>query len=45
MPADEHLDFFGQLYGIDLPTPRKRAGQIYWLEDGHLREKGYLTPG
>ena len=45
MPADEYLDFFGQLYGIDLPTRRKRADQIYWLVDGHLREKEYLTPG
>ena len=25
MPADEYLDFFGQLYGIDLPTRRKRS--------------------
>ena len=28
MPADEYLDFFGQLYGIDLPTRRKRAEQM-----------------
>lgn len=28
MPADEYLDFFGQLYGIDLPTRRKRADHM-----------------
>jgi ABC-2 type transport system ATP-binding protein len=28
MPADEYLDFFGQLYGIDLPTRRRRADQM-----------------
>jgi ABC-2 type transport system ATP-binding protein len=31
MPADEYLDFFGQLYGIDLPTRRKRTD--YMLEE------------
>jgi ABC-2 type transport system ATP-binding protein len=28
MPADEYLDFFGQLYGIDLPTRRRRADRM-----------------
>jgi ABC-2 type transport system ATP-binding protein len=28
MPAIEYLDFFGQLYGIDLPTRRKRADRM-----------------
>jgi ABC-2 type transport system ATP-binding protein len=28
MPADEYLDFFGQLYGIDLPTRRRRADHM-----------------
>jgi ABC-2 type transport system ATP-binding protein len=28
MPADEYLDFFGQLYGIDLPTRRKRTDHL-----------------
>lgn len=28
MPADEYLDFFGQLYGLDLQTRRKRADQM-----------------
>jgi ABC-2 type transport system ATP-binding protein len=28
MPAAEYLEFFGQLYGIDLPTRRKRADDI-----------------
>jgi ABC-2 type transport system ATP-binding protein len=28
MPADEYLDFFGQLYGIDLPTRRNRTDQM-----------------
>jgi ABC-2 type transport system ATP-binding protein len=28
MPAAEYLDFFGQLYGIDLATRRKRADQM-----------------
>ena len=28
MPADEYLDFFGQLYGIDLPTRRKRTDHM-----------------
>jgi ABC-2 type transport system ATP-binding protein len=28
MPAGEYLDFFGQLYGIDLPTRRRRADRM-----------------
>jgi ABC-2 type transport system ATP-binding protein len=28
MPADEYLDFFGQLYGIDIPTRRRRADRM-----------------
>jgi ABC-2 type transport system ATP-binding protein len=28
MPANEYLDFFGQLYGIDLPTRKKRAERM-----------------
>jgi ABC-2 type transport system ATP-binding protein len=28
MLANEYLDFFGQLYGIDLPTRRKRADRM-----------------
>ncbi len=28
MPASENLDFFGQLYGIDPPTRRKRADRM-----------------
>jgi len=36
MPADEYLDFFGQLYGIDLPTRRKRAD--------HMLEEFGLSP-
>lgn len=28
MLADEYLDFFGQLYGIDLPTRRRRADRM-----------------
>ena len=36
MPADEYLDFFGQLYGIDLPTRRKRAD--------HMLEEFGLAP-
>lgn len=36
MPADEYLDFFGQLYGLDLQTRRKRADQM--LDDFGLGE-------
>ncbi len=36
MPAEEYLDFFGQLYGIDPPTRRRRMDQM-------LEEFG-LTP-
>lgn len=36
MPAGEYLDFFGQLYGIDLPTRRKRADRM--LEDFGLAQ-------
>ena len=36
MPAAEYLDFFGQLYGIDLPTRRKRAD--------HMLEEFGLAP-
>ena len=28
MPAIEYLDFFGQLYGLDLPTRSKRANRM-----------------
>lgn len=28
MPADEYLDFFGQLYKMDLPTRQKRIHQL-----------------
>jgi ABC-2 type transport system ATP-binding protein len=28
MPANEYLDFFGQVYGLDLPTRRARAARL-----------------
>jgi ABC-2 type transport system ATP-binding protein len=28
MPADEYLDFFGQLYGLDLSTRQKRVDEL-----------------
>ncbi|UCD99290.1 MAG: ABC transporter ATP-binding protein [Chloroflexota bacterium] len=28
MPAEEYLDFFGELYGIDLPTRKKRIDSM-----------------
>lgn len=36
MPALEYLDFFGQLYGLDLPTRQNRAHRL--LEDFGLWE-------
>ncbi len=48
MPADEYLDFFGQLYGMDLPTRRKRADHMldeFGLEPYKRRRVGKFSKG
>lgn len=48
MPASEYLDFFGQLYGIDLPTRRQRADRMlaeFGLEPYKTRRVGKFSKG
>ena len=48
MPAMEYLDFFGQLYGIDMSTRRKRAEQMldeFGLEPYKERRVGKFSKG
>lgn len=48
MLANEYLDFFGQLYGIDLPTRRKRADRMlneFGLEPFKKRRVGKFSKG
>jgi ABC-2 type transport system ATP-binding protein len=48
MPASEYLDFFGQLYGIDLPTRQKRADRMlaeFGLEPYKTRRVGKFSKG
>lgn len=48
MPAEEYLDFFGQLYGIDLPTRRKRINQMleeFGLNPFRKRRVGKFSRG
>lgn len=48
MPAEEYLDFFGQLYGIDLPIRRKRTDQMleeFGLSPFRKRSVGKFSRG
>jgi ABC-2 type transport system ATP-binding protein len=48
MPAGEYLDFFGQLYGIDLPTRRRRADRMFeafGLSEFKKRRVGQFSRG
>ena len=48
MPAIEYLDFFGQIYGLDLPTRRKRAERMmeeFGLIEYKKRKVGKFSRG
>jgi ABC-2 type transport system ATP-binding protein len=48
MPAKEYLDFFGQLYGLDLTTREKRADKLlkeFGLEPYKNRRVGKFSKG
>jgi ABC-2 type transport system ATP-binding protein len=48
MPADEYLDFFGQLYGLELTDRRKRIGHLleqFGLEADQHRHIGEYSKG
>ena len=48
MPAKDYLDFFGQLYGLDLTTREKRADQLlkeFGLEPFKNRRVGKFSKG
>jgi ABC-2 type transport system ATP-binding protein len=48
MPALEYLDFFGQLYGLDLPTRQNRASRLledFGLWDHRNRRIGQYSRG
>jgi ABC-2 type transport system ATP-binding protein len=48
MPAIEYLDFFGQLYGLDLPTRSKRANRMldeFGLTKFKMRKVGKFSRG
>lgn len=48
MPADEYLDFFGQIYNLDLPTRQRRVKTMlesFGLYDERKRKVGEYSKG